>query len=116
MPPKASGPGKLPKNWPPEIRYLTASMYSPTVDAGNKEALRTQSKESIVCDVPRGPCPLVKITPISSPSHPANGQSGLFAAADLKSGTLVLQYCKEILSHYFSFVVFPYFLGSRLFE
>jgi len=46
--------------------------------------------------MPKGPCTLVKITPISSPSHPATGQCGLFAASDLKPGTFILQYLGEL--------------------
>jgi SET domain-containing protein len=38
----------------------------------------------------------VKITPISTSAHPANGQSGLFATKDLKPGTFILQYLGEI--------------------
>jgi hypothetical protein len=38
----------------------------------------------------------VKITPISTPAHPANGQSGLFAAKDLKPGTFILEYLGQI--------------------
>jgi SET domain-containing protein len=38
----------------------------------------------------------VRITPITSPTHPAHGQSGLFAARDLKPGTFILQYLGEI--------------------
>jgi SET domain-containing protein len=39
---------------------------------------------------------VVKITLISSASHPENGQSGLFATKDLKPGTFILQYLGEI--------------------
>lgn len=35
---------------------------------------------------------MVKITPISDVKHPANGQSGLFAARDLKPGDFILEY------------------------
>ncbi|KAH8684601.1 hypothetical protein BGZ60DRAFT_397925 [Tricladium varicosporioides] len=96
MPPKASRAGRLPKNWPSDIRYLTAPIYSPAVNAANLKAIRTQGKDSIAYNLPKGPYSLVKITPISSPTHPANGQSGLFTTADLKPGTLVLQYLGEI--------------------
>ena len=45
---------------------------------------------------PEDPCPLVKIRPITTLTHPANGQCGLFAAKDLKPGTFILQYIGEI--------------------
>lgn len=38
----------------------------------------------------------MKITPITSTTHPACGQFGLFAARDLKAGTFILQYLGEI--------------------
>ena len=47
-------------------------------------------------NIPKGPCHLVKISPISTPSHPAYGQAGLFATKDLKPGTFILQYVGEI--------------------
>lgn len=47
-------------------------------------------------DIPKGPCSLVKISLISSSTHPAHGQYGLFAAKDLKPGKFVLQYLGEI--------------------
>lgn len=40
----------------------------------------------------KGPCPLVSITPIHDPKHPACGQHGLFAARNLLAGSLVLDY------------------------
>jgi SET domain-containing protein len=38
----------------------------------------------------------VRITPINTTSHPANGQCGLFAAKDLKPGLFILQYLGEV--------------------
>jgi hypothetical protein len=38
----------------------------------------------------------VRITAITSPAHPACGQSGLFASRDLKPGIFILQYLGEI--------------------
>lgn len=38
----------------------------------------------------------MRITPITTPTHPACGQSGLFAARDLKPGTFIIQYLGEI--------------------
>ncbi|KAH6713929.1 SET domain-containing protein [Leptodontidium sp. MPI-SDFR-AT-0119] len=88
----------LPKNWPSTTPYLTNPVYSPTLTAPHITALRTRPKDSkdIPPNTPKGPCPLVKITPITTPPHPAYGQSGLFAAKDLKLGTFILQYIGEI--------------------
>ncbi|CAI4215450.1 unnamed protein product [Parascedosporium putredinis] len=38
----------------------------------------------------------IRITPISDPSHPANGQSGLFANKALKPGTFILLYLGNV--------------------
>lgn len=61
-------------------------------------SLRTRPNDTsdIPPNTPKGPCQLVKITLISTPSHPANGESGLFATKDLKPGTFILQYLGEI--------------------
>ncbi|EGR44471.1 uncharacterized protein TRIREDRAFT_112193 [Trichoderma reesei QM6a] len=38
------------------------------------------------------PCPRVKILPITNPLHPAHGQFGLFAAANILPGELIVAY------------------------
>lgn len=88
----------LPKNWPLNFPYLTAPVYSPTIRTEHKIALRIRPKDAadVPPNTPKGPSSLVKITPITTPSHPANGQSGLFATKDLKPGTFILQYLGEI--------------------
>lgn len=87
-----------PKNWPSGTPYLTTPVYSPTLTPSHLIALRTRPKDpkEIPPNTPKGPSNLVKITPITTPSHPANGQSGLFATKDLKPGTFILQYIGEI--------------------
>jgi len=88
----------VPKNWPPGLPYLTAPSYSRTLTPRHLSSLRTRPKDalSIPPNTPKGPCSLVKITPITHPSHPAVGQCGLFVAKDLKPGTFILQYLGEI--------------------
>lgn len=88
----------IPKNWPPSLLYLEAPVYSSTIKPIHLSILRTPSIEAKILppSTPKGPCPLVKIVPVSSPSHPAYGQSGLFAVKDLKPGTFILQYLGEI--------------------
>ncbi|KAH7397891.1 SET domain-containing protein [Cadophora sp. MPI-SDFR-AT-0126] len=87
-----------PKNWPSNLPYLTNSAYSPTLTSSHLTALRTRPQETkdLPPNTPKGPSTLVKITPITTPTHPANGQSGLFASKDLKPGTFILQYIGEI--------------------
>jgi hypothetical protein len=88
----------LPKNWAPNIQYLTTPTYSKTLSPAHKMTLQTRPKDAL--PIPpnnsKGFCSLVKITAITSPSHPAVGQGGLFAAKDLKPGTFVLQYLGEV--------------------
>ncbi|KAE9380325.1 hypothetical protein N431DRAFT_361895, partial [Stipitochalara longipes BDJ] len=95
MPPKPDG---LPKSWPPAFPYLTTSSYSPSLTVDHISSLRKRPHDaiSIPANTSKGPCYLVKIASITTPSHPANGQSGLFAAKDLKPGTFILQYLGEI--------------------
>ncbi|KIN01296.1 hypothetical protein OIDMADRAFT_103915 [Oidiodendron maius Zn] len=57
---------------------------------------RPNDAYNIPLNSPKGPCSLVRIMPVTSPTHPACGQSGLFAARDLKPGTFILQYIGEI--------------------
>jgi hypothetical protein len=81
-----------PKSWPTNLPYLTGPLYSPTITQEHLTALRTQDLALTSININKGPSTLVKITPIFSPTHPASGQSGLFAATDLKPGTFILQY------------------------
>ncbi|KAK6856294.1 SET domain-containing protein [Apiospora arundinis] len=84
-----------PKNWPPTLLYLTQPSYAPHVTKEQLNALRTRGPDliyEIPLSLPRGPSALVKITPISQPSHPANGQAGLFATRNLAPGSLIIPY------------------------
>jgi hypothetical protein len=81
-----------PKSWPPTLPYLTSPVYSHTITKDHLTALRTQDPTLLTITTRKGSSSLVKITSISSPTHPANGQSGLFAVTDLKPGTFILQY------------------------
>ncbi|TVY37606.1 hypothetical protein LOCC1_G006879, partial [Lachnellula occidentalis] len=92
--PKSHPPQKTPKNWPPEILYRTAPTYSKTLSSQHLTSLKTPPKDTLLIptSAAKGPSPVVKITPITTPSHPACGQSGLFAASDLKPGQFILQY------------------------
>ncbi|KAK0103398.1 hypothetical protein ONS95_005424 [Cadophora gregata] len=87
-----------PKNWPTNLPYLTNPAYSPTLKPTHLTALRTRPQETkdLPPNTPKGPSSLVKITSITTLTHPANGQSGLFATKDLKPGTFILQYIGEI--------------------
>lgn len=107
MPPKQDA---LPKNWPPALPYLTSPSYSKSLNPIHFSALQTklQHISNIPANTQRGPCQSVRITPITSPSHPANGQSGLFATRDLKPGIFILQYIGEIHANPQSTVTDPH--------
>ncbi|KAI2636776.1 hypothetical protein GGS21DRAFT_489534 [Xylaria nigripes] len=89
------GKDVIPKNWPSSIPYLSQPSFAPHLTKVQRESLRVRSPDLttiIPPTYPRGPCSLVKITSINDPSHPANGQAGLFAARHLEPGTLILPY------------------------
>ncbi|KAL2019900.1 hypothetical protein VTK56DRAFT_9075 [Thermocarpiscus australiensis] len=92
----------LPKNWPAHIRYLTAPLYAPHLTPAHLRAIRTPTSDpsdplpEIPRDLKPGPCPAVRITPITDPNHPAHGQAGLFATRDLRPGELILPYLGEV--------------------
>ncbi|EXJ93892.1 hypothetical protein A1O1_02285 [Capronia coronata CBS 617.96] len=102
--PKTSN--QLPKNWPREISYLT-SIHIPqplsssllhiqvNPPTGSNAGDRFDSISSLPIIESRAtvsPNPLVRITPITSASHPANGQYGLFAARALPPSTFIILY------------------------
>ncbi|KAI1816521.1 hypothetical protein GGS20DRAFT_537247 [Poronia punctata] len=89
------GKDSTPKNWPVAVPYLSQPSYSPHLSRAQREALRVRIPDvttTIPSNYPWGPCPLVRITPIANPTHPANGQAGLFATRHLEPGTLILPY------------------------
>ncbi|KKY33573.1 putative set domain-containing protein [Diaporthe ampelina] len=91
----------LPKNWPEGFPYLTSPGYSPSLTKAQLLSCRKKppNTDKELREIPRdlklGPCPLVKVTPINDPCHPACGQSGLFAARSLPPGSLILPYLGE---------------------
>jgi hypothetical protein len=84
-----------PKDWPKGVVYLRGPSYSKKLaDAALKALVLPKA------DVPstdqilktNGPYTNVRITKISSPSHPANGQYGLFASQHLPPDSFILCY------------------------
>ncbi|CAJ2504702.1 Uu.00g120960.m01.CDS01 [Anthostomella pinea] len=89
------GKDAAPKNWPASIPYLSQASSSPHITEAQHSSLRTRPVDlatEIPSHLPRGPSPLVKITLINTPSHPAKGQAGLFAARHLSPGSLIVPY------------------------
>ncbi|EWZ39808.1 uncharacterized protein FOBCDRAFT_226069 [Fusarium oxysporum Fo47] len=92
-----------PKNWPDGFPYLKAPLHDKSLTPTHIQALK--NKPSAPGGIPiipspatTTPCNLVKIQPISEPSHPANGQSGLFAAQNLAPGSFILAYLGRVHS------------------
>ncbi|KAI1101264.1 hypothetical protein F4804DRAFT_316486 [Jackrogersella minutella] len=89
------GKDAAPKNWPAAIPYLLQPSYAPHVTKSQQQIIRSKTLDlttEVPRDFPRGPSALARIIPITDPSHPANGQAGLFAARQLPPGTLILPY------------------------
>lgn len=92
-----------PKNWPDPLPYLRAPFHSRDLTPAQLQSLRAKPDPSSRDAVPiasaaatQTPCPLVKIQRVSDPSHPACGQHGLFAAQNLKPGSLILAYLGHV--------------------
>ncbi|KAH7185754.1 uncharacterized protein B0J16DRAFT_342535 [Fusarium flagelliforme] len=92
-----------PKNWPESFPYLRAPFHDKSLTPKHTQDLKGKPSPSsgipiISSASTTTPCNLVKIQPISNPSHPANGQCGLFAAQNLAPGSFILAYLGRIHS------------------
>ena len=95
-------PPTLPKNWPQGVTYLTKPSYSkavlPLLDSLIPPILGSSDTAAAALFTLSNIPPSseadskVKITHISDASHPANGQSGLFATRHLSPGSFILFY------------------------
>ncbi|KAI1263319.1 hypothetical protein F5Y18DRAFT_136478 [Xylariaceae sp. FL1019] len=81
------GKGVTPRNWPPNIAYLSQPSISQQITQIQRESLRSRPSDPFLSTLYSE-----KITPIHETSHPAHGQAGLFAARHLESGTLIIPY------------------------
>lgn len=91
----------VPGNWPEEITYLTDITFTPAVTDEQKQALgRTTKDLELHAKLTPTQLSLIRsntaITTITGPSHPANGQRGLFAVRDLAPDTLVCLYLGQV--------------------
>jgi hypothetical protein len=92
LPPSIAG---APKHWTAEIVYLRAPCYSKDLDGDAMKALIMPRSDMSLTEQARtvaGPYNNVKIITISTQSHPANGQHGLFANQHLLPDTFILPY------------------------
>ncbi|KAK8023205.1 hypothetical protein PG991_007086 [Apiospora marii] len=96
----AATAGSLPENWPEEVQYLTDLIYSPAVTPDMRNAL---GRPSTTAEIPRALVSApnsgarVHIRTIASPAHhPALGQRGLFAAADMAPSSFLCLYIGRV--------------------
>jgi len=85
----------VPREWPAGTVYLRAPYYSKKLADGALKALVFSISDLPTTEQARStspPYPHVKITKISSPAHPANGQHGLFANQHLSPDSFILSY------------------------
>lgn len=85
----------LPQRWPSNLQYLDALNYHSSVPADIRSHINPSlQKTRKTGNHPSRP-PVV-IRPILEPSHPANGQCGLFATRKIPPRTLILDYLGEV--------------------
>ncbi|KAF2807720.1 uncharacterized protein BDZ99DRAFT_63488 [Mytilinidion resinicola] len=89
---KTSSKAVSPKGWPSGISYIRRPAYSKQLAPEVLTALNTPATTSPTIIKSAAPYSNVRITPISSPTHPAHNQHGLFAAQSLQPNTLILPY------------------------
>ncbi|KAF2007817.1 hypothetical protein P154DRAFT_453059, partial [Amniculicola lignicola CBS 123094] len=104
MPPKSKKPqgstspalaSRLPRSWPSGTTYLHKPCYSKQLTHDSLNALicpRSNLPDNEQARVSNGPYSNVKIMSIVSPSHPANGQCGLFSTQKLEPDSFILSY------------------------
>lgn len=88
---QASGP--CPKSWPKGTVYLTRPAYSKSMSSS---ILRLQKADlppnAVIVPNNPGPYSTVKIGAINNPSHPADGQHGLFVSQRVPPDSFILSY------------------------
>jgi hypothetical protein len=85
-----------PKHWPTHVQYLTVPRFHSSVSTDALSFLKGGSENPF--KLPPTPQSLGVIRPIKDPSHPANGQHGLFAARKIPLRTLIVEYIGEVHS------------------
>lgn len=92
MPPSSA---VVPKGWPADVVFLTKFHIAPPLNPALLH-IHEAGGYPVIHPAPATPSALVKITPVTSPSHPAHGQSGLFASKPLPPGSFVLFYLGDV--------------------
>lgn len=86
----------LPPHWPPNVRYLDRPQYHQSVPDGIRHYITGVSHNSTKLPKDQVSRTLVSIRAISSPTHPACGQHGLFAVKKIPPRTWLLDYIGEV--------------------
>ncbi|KAJ9629142.1 hypothetical protein H2204_008931 [Knufia peltigerae] len=83
----------LPKNWPKDIIFLTTLHIPLPLTPASVQRQPTPSPTlPLVNPVPLVPNPNVRITPITTPAHPAYTQHGLFSTRALPPSSFIIFY------------------------
>lgn len=83
---------KPPSGWPSDVKYILEQKFATDLPAKLRQrVLGTSAKPSSASK-----CTWVSIEEISSASHPANGQLGLFSTKKIPPNTLILDYFGEV--------------------
>ena len=92
---RSSSTSSIPKDWPKNIVFLRAPVNSKKLAPGSLNALtllKADLRSSHQLYSTTGLNNNVRITKITTPSHPANGQDGLFANQNLLPDSFILSY------------------------
>jgi len=88
---------RAPRHWPHEIRYIRSQCYHSSLPAAIRSYIDgTDGFSDVSPKAPAGQSPPVTIQRISSPSHPAYGQYGLFASKKIPPRTHIIVYAGEV--------------------
>ena len=84
---------EVPKSWPKNTVYLSRPVYSKTVSPNLLRLRRSNlPPNAVVVPTSNGPTSAVKVGSITSLSHPAHGQYGLFASRRLPADSFIVLY------------------------
>jgi hypothetical protein len=93
MPSQPTHDATPPQHWPTDVIYLTKARLSPTFPHQLVPLLHNVDKPKGKFSPQAITHPTqVQIKPVNAPSHPANGQLGLFAKQKIPPTTLIIPY------------------------
>src|SRR5882762_11990506 len=88
---------KPPRSWPSHIQYLDSPRYNSSIPSAVLSSIQGSTSRGRHPDpYSRRAHPLHIIRPISTSSHPAFGQRGLFASKKIPPRTHIIDYIGEV--------------------